>query len=158
MTVTHNIIVCDGSCLRNPGPGGWAYGFIQGTKVTYYSGCRENATNNIMELVAMIEAIQHHETVHEIYTDSTYVVNGINSWLAQWKKSGWKNSQNKIVKNLDLWQKIDQIYDNKVRVKWIKGHAKPSDYPDSRERFLIEVQNHVDRIAREACDDVLKCA
>ena len=147
------IIICDGSCIRNPGPGGWAYGVIQGDRVDYYHGSQGEATNNIMELTAMIQAIEHismaQSAANKIYTDSIYVVNGINSWLEQWKQSNWKNSQKKTVKNLDLWQKIDQIYDKKIKVKWIKGHARPQDY-SGREKFLIEVQNQVDQLARNA--------
>lgn len=144
-----NIIVCDGSCLRNPGPGGWAYAFIQGSKVEYYSGSAPQTTNNIMELTSMLEALKHGHA-DEIYTDSTYVANGMNVWVKGWKKSGWKTSQNKIVKNLEIWQEIDRLYNGKIQIKWIKGHASPDDYETEQEKFLIEIQNKVDHLARKS--------
>lgn len=143
-------IICDGSCLKNPGPGGWAYAVIDANRnLKYYSGHEKHTTNNIMELTAMIEAIKHGE-VKVIYSDSTYVVTGIKAWLKKWKVSGWKNSKKEVVKNLELWQTIDKIYDPKVEVKWIKGHASPEDYSCEQDKFLIEVQNKVDELAREA--------
>lgn len=107
---------CDGSCLGNPGPGGVGIVIVNDDKVLYELSFGEKlTTNNIMELTATIAAISFirtelkYEGTIEIFTDSKYVVDGMNSWRHGWKKKGWKDSKNKPVKNLELWQLLDEI-------------------------------------------------
>lgn len=119
-------IFTDGSCLGNPGPGG--YGVIlryKGREKELNQGY-QNTTNNRMELLAAIVGL---ETLTEpcsvtLYTDSQYVKQGIESWLANWKKRNWKTSNREDVKNKDLWQRLDAInQQHKVTWRWVKGHA-----------------------------------
>lgn len=119
-------IFTDGSCLGNPGPGG--YGVIlryKGREKELNQGY-QNTTNNRMELLAAIVGL---ETLKEpcsvtLYTDSQYVKQGIESWLANWKKRNWKTSNREDVKNKDLWQRLDAInQQHKVTWRWVKGHA-----------------------------------
>ena len=120
-------IYTDGACSGNPGPGGWgAVIFDNNNKQKNISGSERNTTNNRMELSATIMALKEIKTDSEItiYTDSTYVKNGITEWVLKWKKNGWKNSNKKPVKNKDLWVKLDNLCDqNRVSWKWIKGHS-----------------------------------
>ena len=117
----------DGACSGNPGPGGWgAVIFDNNNKQKNISGSEKNTTNNRMELSAAIMALKKIKTNSEIliYTDSTYVKNGITEWVLKWKRNGWKNSNKKPVKNKDLWVKLDNLCDqNKVSWKWVKGHS-----------------------------------
>ena len=121
------IIYTDGACSGNPGPGGWgAVIFDKNKKQKNISGSEQNTTNNRMELTAAIMALKKIETNSEItiYTDSTYVKNGITEWMLKWKENEWKNSNKKLVKNKDLWIKLDKLcIQNKVDWKWIKGHS-----------------------------------
>ena len=120
-------IYTDGACSGNPGPGGWgAVIFDNENKQKNISGREENTTNNRMELSAAIMALQEVNTNSEItiYTDSTYVKNGITEWVLKWKENGWKNSNKEPVKNKDLWKKLDTLCkQNIVNWKWVKGHA-----------------------------------
>jgi ribonuclease HI len=120
-------IYTDGACSGNPGPGGWgAVIFDNNNKQKNISGSEKNTTNNRMELSAAIMALKKIKTSSEIliYTDSTYVKNGITEWVLKWKRNGWKNSNRKPVKNKDLWVKLDNLCDqNKVSWKWVKGHS-----------------------------------
>ena len=120
-------IYTDGACSGNPGPGGWgAVIFDNNNKQKNISGSEKNTTNNRMELSAAIMALKKIKTSSEIliYTDSTYVKNGITEWVLKWKRNGWKNSNKKPVKNKDLWVKLDNLCDqNKVSWKWVKGHS-----------------------------------
>ena len=120
-------IYTDGACSGNPGPGGWgAVIFDNDNKQKNISGSEKNTTNNRMELSAAIMALKKIKTSSEIliYTDSTYVKNGITEWVLKWKRNGWKNSNRKPVKNKDLWVKLDNLCDqNKVSWKWVKGHS-----------------------------------
>ena len=120
-------IYTDGACSGNPGPGGWgAVIFDKDNKQKNISGSEENTTNNRMELSAAIMALQEVNTNSEItiYTDSTYVKNGITEWVLKWKENGWKNSNKEPVKNKDLWEKLDNLCkQNIVNWKWVKGHA-----------------------------------
>jgi len=120
-------IYTDGACSGNPGPGGWgAVIFDQDNKQKNISGSEKNTTNNRMELLAAIMSLKKIKTNSEvvIFTDSTYVKNGITEWMKNWKKSGWKNSSKKPVKNKDLWEKLDKLCEaNSVSWKWVKGHS-----------------------------------
>jgi len=120
-------IYTDGACTGNPGPGGWgAVIFDQDDKQKNISGSEKNTTNNRMELLAAIMSLKKIKTNSEvvIFTDSTYVKNGITEWMKNWKKNGWKNSSKKPVKNKDLWVKLDKLCEaNSVSWKWVKGHS-----------------------------------
>ena len=120
-------IYTDGACSGNPGPGGWgAVIFDQNDKQKNISGSEKNTTNNRMELLAAIMSLKKIKTNSEvvIFTDSTYVKNGITEWMKNWKKNGWKNSSKKPVKNKDLWEKLDKLCEtNNVSWKWVKGHS-----------------------------------
>ena len=120
-------IYTDGACSGNPGPGGWgAVIFDNDNKQKNISGSEENTTNNRMELSAAIMALQEVNKNSEItiYTDSTYVKNGITEWVLKWKENGWKNSNKEPVKNKDLWEKLDNLCaQNTINWKWVKGHA-----------------------------------
>ena len=120
-------IYTDGACAGNPGPGGWgAVIFDQDDKQKNISGSEKNTTNNRMELLAAIMSLKKIKTNSEvvIFTDSTYVKNGITEWMKNWKKNGWKNSSKKPVKNKDLWEKLDKLCEaNSVSWKWVKGHS-----------------------------------
>ena len=120
-------IYTDGACSGNPGPGGWGVViFDNENKQKNISGREENTTNNRMELLAAIMALQEVNTNSEIiiYTDSTYVKNGITEWVLKWKENGWKNSNKEPVKNKDLWEKLDNLCEqNTISWKWVKGHA-----------------------------------
>ena len=120
-------IYTDGACSGNPGPGGWgAVIFDNNNKQKNISGSEENTTNNRMELSAAIMALEEVNMNSEItiYTDSTYVKNGITEWVLKWKENGWKNSNKEPVKNKDLWEKLDNLCkQNIVNWKWVKGHA-----------------------------------
>ena len=123
-------VITDGSCLGNPGPGGWAVilQFGEHTKEMY--GCEPHTTNNRMELTAAIEGLRvlkEHCGV-EIITDSEYVKNGITSWIAGWKKKGWLTAAKKPVVNRDLWELLDeQAARHTVKWSWTKGHASDKD-------------------------------
>ncbi len=119
-------IYTDGACKGNPGPGGWGALLIAKGKEKELYGGEKETTNNRMELTAAIEAFRALKRTCEvhIYTDSNYVKDGITSWIHGWKKKGWINSQNKPVKNKDLWQELDkQIGKHQVTWHWVKGHA-----------------------------------
>ncbi len=120
-------IYTDGACSGNPGPGGWgAVIFDQDNKQKNISGNEKNTTNNRMELLAAIMSLKKIKSNSEvvIFTDSTYVKNGITEWMKNWKKNGWKNSNKKPIKNKDLWVKLDKLCEsNRVSWKWVKGHS-----------------------------------
>ena len=120
-------IYTDGACTGNPGPGGWgAVIFDQDDKQKNISGSEKNTTNNRMELLAAIMSLKKIKSNSDviIFTDSTYVKNGITEWMKNWKKNGWKNSNKKPVKNKDLWVKLDKLCEaNSVSWKWVKGHS-----------------------------------
>ncbi len=138
-------IYIDGSCLGNPGNGGWAFLIINNGRVSSRSGYLTNTTNNQMELTAAIKAIKFLEQEDEfiIYTDSTYVQNGITSWIKNWKKNNWKNSSKQPVKNKDLWITLDQLNSGKeIQWNWVKAHN------------INELNNHVDQLARKSAENL----
>ena len=115
----------DGSCLGNPGPGGWAFIATDGKNVAERSGGEKDTTNNRMELTAVIRALtaaKKHDEL-ELHTDSQYVKNGMEKWVQQWKNNNWKNAERKPVKNKELWQQLDQLAQTKrIKWVWVKGH------------------------------------
>ncbi len=119
-------IFTDGACKGNPGPGGWgAFLRFNGQQKELYGG-EKNTTNNRMELTAAIKALQtlKRPCKVKLTTDSQYVRKGISEWIENWKKKNWKNSQNKPVKNVDLWQQLDeQQQRHDVSWHWVKGHS-----------------------------------
>ena len=119
-------IYTDGSCLKNPGNGGWAaIIFLNGKKISI-KGNKKNTTNNQMELMAAIEALKKKPTGQEIqiYTDSKYVKMGITEWINKWSQNNWKTSSKQKVKNLELWLKLNEISKkHKIKWFWVKGHA-----------------------------------
>ena len=119
-------IYTDGSCLTNPGNGGWAAIINDEKEIRKISGSEKNTTNNRMELLAAIMALKKIKSNSDvvIYTDSIYVKNGITEWMSKWKKNGWKNANKKPVKNKDLWIKLEELcMKNNVSWKWVKGHS-----------------------------------
>ena len=119
-------IYTDGSCLENPGDGGWAAIIIIDQQKKIISGNQENTTNNRMELLAPIEALKtlKKNSKVEIITDSKYVKLGITEWIHNWKKNGWKTSNKKEVKNIDLWKQLDSLVrDFDTKWSWVKGHS-----------------------------------
>ncbi len=115
----------DGSCLGNPGPGGWAFIATDGKNTAERNGGEPNTTNNRMELMAVISALtaaRKHPEV-EIHTDSQYVKNGMQTWIKNWKARGWKTADKKPVKNQDLWMKLDELASTvKIHWIWVRGH------------------------------------
>lgn len=138
-------IYTDGACSGNPGPGGWAFvidPYIENNNTKHisqkndyqaYSGFQDHTTNNQMELMAVIQALEYilnnNHAKYIIYTDSKYVHDGLLSWLPNWKKNNWKNSAKQSVKNKELWEKLDNLYStanhmsHNVQIEWIKGHS-----------------------------------
>ncbi len=119
-------IYTDGSCIQNPGNGGWAAIMLINNEKKAISGFKKNTTNNQMELMAAIEALKKIPIGEEvqIYTDSKYVKMGITEWIKKWSQNNWKTSSKKKVKNLELWKELSSISKkHKIKWLWIKGHA-----------------------------------
>ncbi len=116
----------DGACSGNPGPGGWGVLFVAGGKRKELHGGEPDTTNNRMELMAAIEALntlKSHSKVR-LHTDSTYVKDGLTKWIHGWKRNGWKTAARKPVKNKDLWQALDTACErHEIEWKWVKGHS-----------------------------------
>ena len=119
-------IFTDGACSGNPGPGGWGALLRFGDKEKELCGGEAESTNNRMELLAAIEALNalKRPCMVELTTDSVYVKNGITEWIHGWKQNGWRSAQKKPIKNADLWQALDVATANHdVKWFWVKGHA-----------------------------------
>ena len=126
MTQTVVEVFTDGACRGNPGPGGWGVVLRYKNKEKELYGGENHTTNNRMELTAAIEALSALKKPCEVIitTDSQYVKNGINQWIANWKKRGWKTADKKPVKNIDLWQQLDELVArHTVKWHWVKGHS-----------------------------------
>ncbi len=124
------VIYTDGGCEGNPGPGGWGAVVRHGESVRELAGGEPATTNNRMELRAAIEALASLTERSEVclYTDSQYVRNGITQWIRGWKRKGWVTAAKAPVKNVDLWQRLDQLAgQHQVNWKWVKGHAGHAD-------------------------------
>ncbi len=119
-------LITDGSCLGNPGPGGWAAILRHGQHKRELSGSEERTTNNRMELRAVIEGLQAlNEPCHvAVEIDSQYVRNGVTRWIHRWKRNGWKTASRQPVKNKDLWKHLDAATNrHEVSWTWVKGHS-----------------------------------
>ena len=119
-------IFTDGACSGNPGPGGWGAVLRYGSHEKELSGAESETTNNRMELMAAIvalEALKRPMTV-QLTTDSTFVKDGITTWIHGWKKNGWKTANKKPVKNADLWRRLESaLAPHDVSWQWVRGHA-----------------------------------
>jgi len=119
-------IYTDGACKGNPGPGGWGVLLrYKGNEKRLYGG-ENHTTNNRMELMAAIEGLSSLSRPCQVMltTDSVYVMNGIEKWIAGWKKNGWLTADKKPVKNADLWKRLDEcVKQHQVEWKWVKGHS-----------------------------------
>ncbi len=136
-------IFTDGACRGNPGPGGWGAVLRYGGHEKLLSGGTNDTTNNRMELVAAIEALEalRRPCRVKLATDSTYVKNGITQWLAGWKRRGWKTADGKPVKNVDLWRRLEQaVSRHEVKWLWVKGHAghEGNEKADALARSAVE--------------------
>ena len=119
-------IYTDGACKGNPGPGGWGAYLKSGGHEKDIFGGDSQTTNNRMELMAVIEALKtlNNRSRIRLFIDSQYVKNGINIWISNWKKNGWRTSNKKAVKNVDLWMQLDELVPNhEIEWIWVKGHA-----------------------------------
>ena len=119
-------IFTDGACRGNPGPGGWGVVMRFGGEEKTLCGGEPLTTNNRMELTAVIEGLAALKRPCEVTvtSDSTYVLKGIQEWMANWKKRGWKTASKQPVKNVDLWQKLDAVVgEHKIDWQWVKGHS-----------------------------------
>ena len=134
-------LITDGSCLGNPGPGGWAALLRYGKHERELSGTAPDTTNNRMEMTAVLEGLSalREPCRVTIEVDSEYVKKGITEWMAGWKRRGWKTVTKQPVKNQDLWRRLDEaVARHDVKWRWVKGHAGHAD------------NNRCDELAREA--------
>ena len=137
-------VYTDGSCLENPGKGGWAAIIINDSGRIEIKGSKENTTNNQMELTAPIMALKKipQGSKVQIFTDSKYVKSGITEWIYNWKKNGWKTADKKEVKNKNLWTELDDL-SNTFDIEWIWVEAHSTD----------ELNNEVDLLARSSANN-----
>ena len=136
-------IYTDGSCLGNPGNGGWAAIILNDGEKTELKGSKKDTTNNQMELLAPIEALKKipKGSKVQIFTDSKYVKSGITEWIHNWKKNGWKTANKKEVSNKELWTGLDQLNNEfEISWNWVKAH--------STNKF----NNEVDLLAKDAAN------
>ena len=136
-------IYTDGSCKGNPGKGGWAAIIIINDKKTQMTGSQKNTTNNQMELLAPIKALNKipRGSKIQIFTDSKYVKSGITEWIHNWKKNGWKTANKQSVKNKEFWIELDLLTEKfEIKWSWVKGHSTD------------KLNNEVDLLAREAAN------
>ena len=134
-------IYTDGSCLENPGNGGWAAIIIDDGRKTQIKGSKKNTTNNQMELLAPIQALKKipKGSKVEIFTDSKYVKSGITEWIHNWKNNGWITANKQKVKNKELWIELDLLANEfEIKWSWVKAHSTD------------KLNNEVDLIARKA--------
>ena len=136
----------DGACRGNPGPGGWGAILRAGKHEKEIYGAEAQTTNNRMELMAAIQALEtlKHPCTVSLTTDSQYLRKGITEWLPDWKRRGWKTAAKKPLKNVDLWQRLEQAtLTHQIEWHWIKGHA---GHPDNE---------RADQLANRAIDEML---
>jgi ribonuclease HI len=135
----------DGACSGNPGPGGWGVLIRIDGKETELHGGEPATTNNRMELMAAISALESQKPGARItlHTDSQYVKDGLTKWIINWKRNGWKNAAKEPVKNKDLWIRLDAAASShKVDWRWVKGHSGHAE------------NDRADALARKGCDEV----
>ena len=137
-------IYTDGSCIKNPGRGGWAAIILDDGKKIEIKGNKKDTTNNQMELLAPIQALKKipKGSKVQIFTDSKYVKSGITEWVHNWKKNGWKTANKQDVKNKELWLELD-LLNNEFEIgwNWVKAHSTD------------ELNNEVDLLARSAANN-----
>ena len=136
-------IYTDGSCIDNPGQGGWAAIILDEGKKTEIKGSKKDTTNNQMELLAPIEALKKipKGSKVQIFTDSKYVKSGITEWIHNWKKNGWKTANKKEVSNKELWTELDQLNSEfEINWNWVNAHSTD------------KLNNEVDLLARDAAN------
>ena len=124
------VIYTDGACRGNPGPGGWGVVLRYQGNLKTLNGFDPETTNNRMELTAVIEGLRAltRSCDIELHTDSKYVMQGVNEWLGNWKRNGWKTAAKKPVKNIDLWQQLDDaVNHHEIDWNWVKGHSGVED-------------------------------
>jgi ribonuclease HI len=141
------VIYTDGACSGNPGPGGWGAILTYGDKCKEISGGEALTTNNRMELMAAISALEalNRKSRVELHTDSSYLKDGITKWIHGWKRNGWKTADKKPVKNAELWQRLDEARNrHDIDWRWVKGHAGHAE------------NERADELAREAMQPFLK--
>ena len=136
-------IYTDGACSGNPGIGGWGVVILDNGEEIELNGGDYNTTNNKMELTAAIKALEYFEKRKDliIYTDSKYVKDGIESWIINWKRNGWKTAAKKPVKNKEMWIALDDLMKkHNINWEWVKGHAgnKHNEKADYLARRYIE--------------------
>lgn len=138
-------IYTDGSCLGNPGAGGWGAILRYGKLEKELSGGAENTTNNQMEMMAAIQALEALKSpcMVDLYLDSQYVRQGITEWLEGWKARGWKTADKKPVKNMELWQRLEAAtLPHQIKWHWVKGHSGHTE------------NERVDELARKAAEEI----
>ena len=143
------VIYTDGACSGNPGPGGWGAILTFGDQKRELTGGEANTTNNRMELMAAISALEalKRPCRVDLHTDSQYLRNGVMSYLENWKRNGWRTADKKPVKNIDLWKRLDAaLGKHQIRWHWLRGHAGHA---------MIE---RADALAREAIADMRTAA
>ena len=126
MSVSLVEVFTDGACRGNPGPGGWGVLLRYGETEKEFYGGEQNTTNNRMELMAAIQALENltRDCKVRLTTDSEYVKNGITQWMQKWKQNGWRTANRKPVKNMDLWQRLDAaVGQHQVEWHWVRGHS-----------------------------------
>jgi ribonuclease HI len=141
----HVVIHTDGACSGNPGPGGWGAILHSGPHEKELKGGDPHTTNNRMELMAAIAALEalKGSSIVDMHTDSQYLQHGISQWIRGWKRNGWRTADKKPVKNVDLWQRLDAaIARHEVRWHWVRGHAGH------------EWNERADQLAREAIAEI----
>ena len=134
-------IYTDGSCLGNPGSGGWAAIILKNGKKTIINGSKKNVTNNQMELLAPIEALNNIPSGSnvQIFTDSNYVKLGITEWIKNWRENGWKTKNKKPIKNKELWKELETLTKSfDIDWIWVKAHS------------TNDLNNEVDYVARHS--------
>lgn len=139
------LLYTDGACSGNPGPGGWAYILRHPAsgKEREASGGEAATTNNRMELRAVIEGLRaiNRPSIVELYSDSKYVLQGLEEWMAGWKAKGWKTAGKKPVKNVDLWKQLDElIQQHTVSFHWIPGHTGHPENERCDQLAVMEIE------------------
>ncbi len=145
VTQKHVSIYTDGACSGNPGPGGWGAVLVYGRTEKELSGGEPDSTNNRMEMMAAIAALEALKSPCsvDLYTDSTYVQKGITEWIRGWKARGWKTADKKPVKNSDLWQRLEEAAArHTVRWHWVRGH-NGHEYNERADQLAVAASRHI---------------